>query len=1680
MRKHIMAAAAAAFLLGGLIFCSDLPPVTDVSAVEQQAGDQSISQTEVQKQTEITLVFDGDGNLINPEALEQLEGAEKIEYVTEQEGRRSTQTRPQVQITPETGYFVDVYEDSDYQLERDFLWEKEEPPMTVLTWEALKETPDTSEGHQLTLIMGSDSLSPQLRDFTGSQPDDGSWTLEGYSVSFAADDGDKQSGASGIAKVTYSKSPGVSEGAPADDETELTPDEETGLYELVIPDESYEGAYYITAYDWAGNFAQQQIAVRVDTGAPVLGQPESEPALNTGADGIGWINGSTKISVDVGSPVSGIDSVWYSTAEDGSDAVEIQADQGGIYSFDTPGQAGRETYYIWAESGAGVVSQKQVLTVGTDLKKPTVDSAEGSGDGWLSFKKNITLSISVSDNAEDEGSADAVSGVARVYVETVLTGSGDVESRLDATRNDDGTYTFKIERGWFNSSVKNKVFKIYAVDAAGNVSAAYNYSVNVDVEEPEIEAIEITGVDGEALRNYDTLENQAFADGQIKVTVQASDDENGSGVDTIGLYKKRGLLGYEELAAPVEVDDNNEAIFYIPAGELAEDDEVAFEGAIYAMAADRAGNESDYTAFGTGRNDNAPDTVVAENTDPDISIIEEDKADTTVETDGIEYSCYKDDTSLKIQVSDEAGQVNSGVQRLRVTVNGQEISDQSFDSRIGNKELTINTEDCAMAEDGAYDVTVEAWDFSGNKIAGSHRIYKDGVAPRITNIEKSPASEWSSDDVTVTVTASDEFGPCDSGVAAVWYGKSDDFEQAIRAENTGDGVYSFTVTEEADRIYYLWAEDRAGNVSALGDDTQVSVKIDRTVPVITSLEYDGPGHRDDEDGSLTGIVEETDYGYYFHDDVMVTVTGRDTQTQTEDGGVQEVDGSGVAQIYYQLVPADGSAPSPATVLAADEAGSISFRIEKGFKGDIYVKASDKAGNMPADDETTPLTDEGYVHGSGVILEKQEEHDETAQVTVDLPETSFEDEQGQPLFGEAIDVSVDIADSVSGIRTIQWEIDAPHDEGGAGTVEIDNSGEPTGDTGGWEVLSTEKNLVTRAAADIPVKADSNDITLTVRLTDRAGNTTTEKVTFSIDRTAPVIEVDYDNDSYDEDFLHETEYYNADRTATIDIRERNFDAGEVNITVTRDGETVRLDELQWEYVPDEEDPDMSIHRTQLTFDRDGDYTVLVTAGDKAGHQAQPYGEEKFTIDKTAPVLSIEFDNDDGENGGYFDSGRTGTITVREHNFETTRFQLTGEASLAGADIAYPELSDWESSGDVHTTTIRFTDEGDYTLRISYTDKAGNASQRQIDEEFTIDMTAPELSIGNIEENSANAGAVRPSVSWSDINLEGPAEITLTGSNQGETSMPGESSDSEAEGSFRYDNFPVEKESDDVYTLKAVVADLAGNETEKSLTFSVNRFGSVYTFTPSLAETDGRFFDKEQDIVIHETNVDTLDPETIDIKVARNGQNADMEDVSYQISNDSANGSWSQYSYRLTADNFSEEGVYVVSVNSVDEAGNVNDSTDETKEAELRFGIDKSDPLIMAVNVEEGTTYPEDSKKAEFAIEDNLLLKDVTVTVNGREIETEADGELYSFTLTGSDKAREIVVEAVDEAGNTSSLILPDVYVTRNLFVRWYTNTPLMLGSIGALCAAAAAVTLLIWRKKRRGREAAEAEEEGATDI
>ena len=73
---------------------------------------------------------------------------------------------------------------------------------------------------------------------------------------------------------------------------------------------------------------------------------------------------------------------------------------------------------------------------------------------------------------------------------------------------------------------------------------------------------------------------------------------------------------------------------------------------------------------------------------------------------------------------------------------------------------------------------------------------------------------------------------------------------------------------------------------------------------------------------------------------------------------------------------------------------------------------------------------------------------------------------------------------------------------------------------------------------------------------------------------------------------------------------------------------------------------------------------------------------------------------------------------------------------------------------------------------------------------------------------------------------------------------------------EDFKHDEETDDVYTMTAVIKDKAGNETEKEVMFSVNRFGSNYIFS----ETTEKFLDdvyanKPKDLVVTEVNVDSL---------------------------------------------------------------------------------------------------------------------------------------------------------------------------------------------------------------------------------
>ena len=103
----------------------------------------------------------------------------------------------------------------------------------------------------------------------------------------------------------------------------------------------------------------------------------------------------------------------------------------------------------------------------------------------------------------------------------------------------------------------------------------------------------------------------------------------------------------------------------------------------------------------------------------------------------------------------------------------------------------------------------------------------------------------------------------------------------------------------------------------------------------------------------------------------------------------------------------------------------------------------------------------------------------------------------------------------------------------------------------------------------------------------------------------------------------------------------------------------------------------------------------------------------------------------------------------------------------------------------------------------------------------------------------------------------KIIYMGVNNGEVNIGSNATNGDAGYEVAYDDFERTQEMDDIYTLSVEVYDMAGNHTEDSIMFSVNRFGSVYEFDTLLKELLEKFYVNhvDGDIIIKETNVDTL---------------------------------------------------------------------------------------------------------------------------------------------------------------------------------------------------------------------------------
>lgn len=532
---------------------------------------------------------------------------------------------------------------------------------------------------------------------------------------------------------------------------------------------------------------------------------------------------------------------------------------------------------------------------------------------------------------------------------------------------------------------------------------------------------------------------------------------------------------------------------------------------------------------------------------------------------------------------------------------------------------------------------------------------------------------------------------------------------------------------------------------------------------------------------------------------------------------------------------------------------------------------------------------------------------------------------------------------------------------------------------------------------------------IRCTDKAGNEGTmafdSKKLCIIDTTAPSVKIIYDKNTGND------KQYNVSRTAKVIVTDANFDES-CPVNFEFGAESIKPQIGRWR----QEGTD---YICEVYFEKDGVYHFQFSCADKAGNLSKTADGGSFVIDTAAPEISVTFDNNNAKNGNYYNASRTATITIIEDAFSEQLVQIKALDNTSEVD-SLPAASRWKTDGRRHTATISFTKEGVYRFQIACKDLAGNTAKEYVSALFVIDKTAPQITLDGVRANSANNGVVIPIVNYTDSFLdEAATTVTLTGTNHKDQTKSAQRSVIRDGIRLTYPDFAHVKEMDDVYTLRVKAVDLAGNESEETLNFSVNRFGSTYQISADTQQLIENYYTSKAPVItVKEVNIDTL--EYGEVTISREGQTSTLvRGKDYNVIKENTDTDWNAYTYQIKADNFSADGIYSVGFYSVDRAKNTSDN--RVKGKEIKFVLDTTAPSIVVDGIKSGETYQEREKRVTLDVKDNLYLTELQVTDNGETIlhlsekELSENNGIVTFLLQEKQAEREIVITARDRAQN-----------------------------------------------------------------
>lgn len=998
-----------------------------------------------------------------------------------------------------------------------------------------------------------------------------------------------------------------------------------------------------------------------------------------------------------------------------------------------------------------------------------------------------------------------------------------------------------------------------------------------------------------------------------------------------------------------------------------------------------------------------------------------------------------DNVVIYVQVTDRAGNVYTMPQAVKVNSTPPTIEIKFGKEGEEGEEKPVNVVKENGTERGYYDA-----------VRTATVTITDRASTRDLDAVKFDikAKDAAGNDVSNTVTISD------------WV-KGDTGEPSCDVTFSGDAnyIWSISYTNRAGLsakagLSALADKDQTKSVNAVTyGETPYCFTVDKNAPTgtITANTYVVGGKDPTSSPVWEALIDSKNltFGVWANDKIVITHNEGDETSPIKS-----------KEYFVQKFQTDSEGKKALTAkeLAQQEWTDISETTEFTPNQQIvvYLKITDMAGNVT------------YLSTNGLVVDNERPHEEfTAPEIVRVSGLT-----NNKIYNGDVSVKVSANDPVengvySGLKQV--------------TYTVYNMGTRTQHDTLYSWNGKEAPCKSKEGMGFTVDAEknnSNDVRILLTAEDNAGNVTSMEYSIKIDITKPIINIKYDNNAADSGT-----FFRESRRATITVTERNLDPAAVQVSIKNTDGTIPTIS-KWSKTDGNGNMDNTQWEATIEYTAEGDYTFAIACTDQAGNPNEPvhYADgtvapTAFTIDKTRPTISVTYDNNSALNGNYYNANRTATVVVTEHNFDASRVNITLRATDDGADIALPTVSGWTSSGDRHTATIAYRRDGLYTFDIDVTDKAGNTSVDFTEQTFYVDTTAPTLEITGVADRSANNGDIIPVVSYSDTNYDdAQVNITLTGAMRKGVALDGSYADQHNGKVFTFKNFAKEKEVDDIYTLAATLTDKAGNTTEKTILFSVNRFGSTYALSAATEQLNGSYVQTPQDVVVTETNPDAL--QNIRITLFKNNQTIILQEgTDYRIEVRGGNGQWYEYIYTVLAKNFADDGVYRLTFYSEDAAGNIAENTLDTKKQEIGFGVDKTKPNMVVTNLESDTTYPLENLTVSLSAGDNLLLQSVVVYLDdySKAYKTWTAEEVaaivanqgeFTFDIPGdSTGAHQVKIVCTDAAGNEQTEEITNFYVTTNLFVRYYNNKPLFFGSIAAVVVIAGVVIALTAGKKKK---------------